>query len=292
MRIAVTGANGRLGTSLLEILGHCGHDVVALSRSGLDVTNREAVERTLSELMPEVVIYAAAYTAVDAAEDDVEACMAVNARGAENVASICTSIGAKLVYPSTDYVFSGSGSQPHRTDDPVAPVNVYGVSKLAGERAVLSLVPRSFVIRTSWLFGFQGSSFVRSILNIASRGSPFGVVNDQIGSPTYTHDLATLIADMIVTDKYGLYHAVGSGSFVSKYEFAQEILRLAGMDTAMAFPVSSEKYGARASRPLNGRLETSSLSAAGFELLPDWRQSLGTFFASICGGKENGNNKH
>lgn len=273
MRIAVTGAAGQLGAELCSQLRRRGHELAAFSHSELDVCDIGNVFGTLGAFEPEAVAYCAAYTDVDGAERERERCMAVNAEGAENVARLCAAVGAKMLYPSTDFIFSGEGDIPWRVEDKPQPLNVYGESKLKGERAVLSALPRSFIVRTAWIFSAGGRNFVRSILNAARADKPLRVVDDQIGSPTYVPALAALMADMLESERYGVYHAVSSGPYVSRFELAREIINVAGMEREIT-AISSAELGAAARRPLNSRMDTGSLSEAGFAQLPDWREGI------------------
>ena len=241
----------------------------------LDITDRAAVLAALREAKPDVAVHCAAWTAVDAAEDNAGACFAVNEGGTRNMAEACREIGAAMVYLSTDYVFSGEGSEPWRPEDRAfAPLNVYGESKLAGERAVEELLERFYIVRIAWVFGKNGRNFVRTMLNVGRTHDTVRVVSDQIGTPTYTYDLARLLVDMAETERYGIYHATNEGGFLSWYDFTREIYRLTGLGTAV-LPVTTEEYGlSRARRPFNSRLDKSKLVREGFRPLPDWQDAL------------------
>lgn len=277
MRVVVTGAGGQLGTDMVAQLRRRGHETVALTRRELDVTNRAAVLEALGALRPDAVAHCAAWTAVDAAEapENFAAVSAVNAAAAGHVAAACAALGCRLLYPSTDYVFDGGGDAPWDEDcGRFAPCNVYGQTKLAGERAVRAATARHFIVRVSWLFGPHGSNFVKTMLRLSQTHDTLRVVSDQIGTPTYTPDLARLLADMLETGRYGTYHAANTGGYLSWYDFACEIFRQAGRDVTV-LPVTTAEYGrARARRPHNSRLSQRKLAENGFAPLPDWRDAL------------------
>ena len=275
MKIFVTGESGQLGYDVCRELTARGIDHKGVSSKDVDITDRAAVFAALNDYRPDAVIHCAAYTAVDRAEDEAERCWAVNAEGTFHLASACRSLDIPLLYISTDYVFPGEGEEYYRTDSPAAPVNVYGMSKLAGELAVRSLLEKYFIVRTSWVFGSNGGNFVKTILRLAETRDKITVVCDQIGSPTYTADLAPLLCDMIVTDRYGTYHAT-NGGICSWAEFAAGIFRLAGRGTKV-IPIPTSEYPSRARRPLNSRMDLSSLDEAGFSRLPPWQDALGRF---------------
>ncbi len=279
MRVFVTGATGRLGWDVCRELDRRGIACRGAGSRELDITDAAAVEKALTDYAPDAVIHCAAWTGVDAAEDEPEACWAVNAGGTANVAAACARIGAKLVYLSTDYVFPGTGETPWRPEDPTEPLSVYGKSKLAGEQAVRTLADEHFIVRISWVFGKNGGNFVRTMLRLSESRSVLGVVADQIGSPTYTADLAPLLCDMIETEKYGTYHASNEGE-CSWAEFAGEIFRMAGRNVTVE-RLTTEQYPARAPRPRNSRLDKSGLTTAGFARLPDWRDALERYLKEI-----------
>ena len=218
MKILVTGVNGQLGFDVVKQLNKRGHEAVGVDISEMDITDAESVLNVFARVRPEAVVHCAAWTAVDAAEDNAEKARAVNVGGTENIAVACRKCGAKMVYISTDYVFDGSGAQPWKTDDKANPLGVYGKTKYDGEKAVKNLLDRYFIVRTAWVFGLNGNNFVKTMLNLGKKYNQLRVVNDQIGSPTYTYDLAVLLADMVVTEKYGVYHAT-NGGFISGYDF-------------------------------------------------------------------------
>ena len=293
MKVLVTGACGQLGYDVIRELERRSMETVAADilpeAAGipegaqyvqLDITDAEAVRRALDEYRPDAVIHCAAWTAVDAAEEpeNREKVFAINADGTRNIAMACKAIGCKMLYISTDYVFDGGGVEPWDPDsDRYAPLNVYGESKLAGELSVSGTLERFFVVRTAWAFGVNSNNFVKTMLRLGKTRSELRVVNDQIGTPTYTADLARLLADIINTERYGYYHATNEGGYISWYEFASEIMRQAGL-AAKVIPVSTDEYGlSKAKRPFNGRLDRSKLLREGFKPLPQWKNALGRY---------------
>lgn len=272
MKVLVTGVKGQLGYDVMKVLKARNISCIGAGSAEFDVTDFEAASNFIKSYHPDAVIHCAAYTAVDKAEDNLELCHAVNAQGSRNIAEICSEIDAKMVYISTDYVFPGSGDKPYEVDDPKGPLNAYGKTKLEGEQAVGKLVEKHFIIRTSWVFGKNGVNFVKTILRIGKEQDEVSVVCDQVGSPTYTGDLAALISDMVVTEKYGTYHATNEG-FCSWAEFAAEIFRQAGYKTKVNF-IPTSVYSAKAVRPINSRLSKRSLDDAGFVRLPHWKDAL------------------
>lgn len=272
MKILVTGATGQLGYDVCRVLAERGIEYRGVGSAQLDITNEKAVPVYLSTYRPDAVIHCAAYTAVDRAEGEPERCFAVNEGGTQNLAAACREIGAKMLYLSTDYVFPGVGERFYETDDPAAPRNVYGESKLAGENALREILPQHFIVRISWVFGINGNNFVKTMLRLAETHHSINVVFDQIGSPTFTADLAPLLCDMIMTERFGTYHASNEG-ICSWAEFAKEVFFLARRDTAVE-PILTKDYPTAAKRPLNSRLSKSSLDAAGFARLPDWHNAL------------------
>ena len=278
MRILVTGAKGQLGTDVMRELLSRGHEAVGIDIDEADITDKDDIVRAVTKAAPQAVIHCAAWTAVDAAEDDPAAARRVNAEGTRNVAEACASVGAKMMYISTDYVFGGKGTQPWKADcKDFAPLNVYGETKLSGELAVAEICGKYFIVRIAWVFGAHGKNFVDTMLKLAETHDRLRVVCDQIGTPTYTPDLARLLADMIMTDKYGYYHATNEGSYISWYDFAREIFARAGRSIEV-IPVTTAEYGmSKAARPLNSRLDRSKLTENGFSPLPDWRDALGRY---------------
>ena len=277
MKVLITGASGQLGFDAAKLLTAKGIPYLGVSSKELDITDRDAVLRMFSTYRPDAVLHCAAYTKVDLAEDVAERCMRVNAEGTRNIALASREIGAKLLYVSTDYVFPGTGETPWETDDPTGPLNVYGKSKLAGEQAVRELLERYFIVRTSWVIGEHGNNFVKTMLRLAENRDRLRVVDDQIGSPTFTADLAPLLCSMIETEKYGVYHATNEG-YCSWAELAEAVFRLAGKSVAVE-RVSTEAYGAKALRPKNSRLSKASLDAGGFTWLPMWEDALARYLS-------------
>lgn len=279
MKILVTGASGQLGYDVERELERRGIEHLGTSSKELDITDREAVERLMAAYRPDAAIHCAAYTKVDLAEDEPERCWAVNADGTRNLAAACRKTGAKLLYISTDYVFPGTGKQFRRTDDPVSPVNTYGRSKLAGELAVQSLLEKYFIVRISWVFGKNGNNFVKTMLRLAETKADLSVVCDQIGSPTYTADLAPLLCDMVQTERYGVYHATNEGTCAWS-EFAEAIFELAGRQVVV-HPIPTSAYPTRAVRPLNSRMSKERLRDNGFQELPEWKNALARYLKEI-----------
>ena len=276
MRVLVTCAKGQLGTDLMNELNRQGLEAIGVDIEEMDITDAESCRRVISREKPDAVIHCAAYTAVDAAEDNVELCSRINGQGTRNVAQACRDQGIKLMYISTDYVFDGQGTRPWEPDDPRDPLNVYGETKYQGELAVEELLDQYFTVRIAWVFGLAGKNFIKTMLRLGQERGAVSVVDDQIGSPTYTYDLARLLVDMIQTDRYGRYHATNEG-ICSWYEFACEIFRQAGMDQVQVTPVSSQQFAAKAKRPSNSRMSKEKLSDNGFVRLPDWKDALGRY---------------
>lgn len=281
MRVLVTGVSGQLGYDVAQVLAQRGIEYRGTSSKDLDITDRAAVEHLMQSYRPDAVIHCAAYTKVDLAEDEPERCWAVNADGTRNLAAACREIGAKMLYISTDYVFPGTGEQFRRTDDPVSPVNTYGRSKLAGELAVQSLLETYFIVRISWVFGKNGNNFVKTMLRLAETRTELTVVCDQIGSPTYTADLAPLLCDMVQTERYGIYHATNGGTCAWS-EFAEAIFELADKQVTV-YPIPTSAYPTRAVRPLNSRMSKECLHSNGFQELPEWKNALARYLKEITG---------
>ena len=276
MKILVTGAKGQLGFDVLKQLDLLGLEAVGVDLPELDITDYSAVEECFEKVKPDAVIHCAAFTNVDLAETEREICGKVNADGTLNIARCAKEYDAKLMYISTDYVFDGKGDIPFEVDSPKAPCNYYGESKLAGENAVINGCSKYFIVRISWVFGVNGKNFVKTMLRLSEDREKLTVVNDQIGSPTYTPDLAKLLCEMIQTEKYGVYHATNEG-FCSWAEFAKEIMNVSGASTEI-IPITSAEYKASvAVRPLNSRLSKSALDEAGFSRLPTWQDALKRF---------------
>ena len=279
MKVLVTGAKGQLGTDLMNELAKRGIEGIGVDVEEMDITDAEACRRVIKASGADAVIHCAAYTAVDAAEDNVELCRRINGEGTRNVAQACKEADVKLMYISTDYVFDGQGTRPWEPDDERHPLNVYGQTKYEGELAVEELSDKYFIARIAWVFGVAGKNFIKTMLRLGKERGAVSVVDDQVGSPTYTYDLARLLVDMIQTDKYGRYHATNEG-LCSWYEFAKEIFRQAGMDVPVT-PVSSSEFPAKATRPSNSRMSKEKLSDNGFERLPAWQDALGRFLKEI-----------
>lgn len=281
MRVLVTGVKGQLGYDVVNEMKKRGIEPVGVDVEEMDITDKAACDKVITEANVDAVIHCAAYTAVDAAEDNVDVCMKVNAEGTRNIAEVCKKLDIKMMYISTDYVFDGEGTRPWEPDDERHPLNVYGQSKYEGELAVEELVEKFFTVRIAWVFGVNGKNFIKTMLRIGKERGAASVVDDQIGSPTYTYDLARLLVDMIQTDKYGRYHATNEG-LCSWYEFACEIFRAAGMDEVKVTPVHSCDYPAsKAKRPMNSRISKEKLSDNGFERLPDWKDAVARYLKEI-----------
>ena len=261
-----------------------GSAVTTMPYVQLDITNAAAVEAVLNEVKPDVVIHCAAWTAVDMAEDEdkVEKVRAINAGGTHNIATVCKALDFKMVYISTDYVFNGQGTEPWQPDcKDYKPLNVYGQTKLEGELAVANILDKYFIVRIAWVFGVNGKNFIKTMLTIGKKFETIRVVNDQIGTPTYTLDLSALLVDMIETEKYGYYHATNEGGYISWYDFTCEIFKQAGYTTNVV-PVTTEEYGfSKAARPFNSRLDKSKLVEAGFTPMPTWQDALSRYLKEI-----------
>lgn len=300
MKVFVTGVCGQLGhdvmlelhrrgvecvgSDCLPAYGGVASVVAELPYVSLDITDAAAVEKCLSDLRPDGVIHCAAWTAVDAAEDEEnrEKVFAVNVDGTRNLAEACKKIDAKMIYISTDYVFNGQGTEPWKPDcKDYAPLSVYGRTKLEGELAVSELLEKYFIVRIAWVFGLNGKNFIKTMLNVGKKYDTVRVVNDQIGTPTYTSDLSRLLADMVESEQYGYYHATNEGGYISWYDFTCEIFRQAGYSTKV-LPVTTAEYGlSKAARPFNSRLDKSKLAEAGFEPLPIWQDALARYLKEI-----------
>lgn len=275
MKVLVTGCRGQLGQDVCKRLAALDVEYDGVDIDDFDLTDAEETERCVVRSRPDAIIHCAAYTAVDKAEEASDLCFSVNEKGTFNLAKAAADLGTKIVYLSTDYVFDGAGSLPHKEEDPTNPLNVYGASKLAGERAILSQTERCFIVRTSWVFGIHGRNFVETMLRLGEQRDSVSVVCDQIGSPTYTVDLARLLCSMIFTEKYGIYHAANEG-FCSWYDLACRTMELAGRPCRV-LPINSAEYPTKAKRPLNSRLSKDKLTENGFERLPPWQDALERF---------------
>lgn len=302
MKVLVTGIAGQLGHDVMNELHKRGYEGVgsdiAPQYSGaddgtavtkmdyiqMDITNSEEVTEAIKKVNPDVVVHCAAWTAVDLAEEseNKDKVMAINVGGTENIARVCKELDCKMVYISTDYVFDGYGTRPWKEDcKDYAPLNVYGESKLMGEKVVSLNLEKYFIVRIAWVFGVNGNNFIKTMLKVGKKFDTLKVVNDQIGTPTYTYDLSRLLVDMIETDKYGYYHATNEGGYISWYDFACEIFKQAGYKTKVN-PVTTEEYGvSKARRPFNSRLNKTKLVDNGFTPLPDWKDALSRYLKEI-----------
>lgn len=294
MKAFVTGVGGQLGHDVMDELAKRGYEAVGSDilpsvdtnypYIQLDITDSAAVENAIAETNPDVVIHCAAWTAVDAAEDEenIPKVRAINVDGTQNIATVCKKLDFKMIYISTDYVFNGQGTEPWTPDcRDYAPQNVYGQSKLDGELAVANTLDKYFIVRIAWVFGVNGKNFIKTMINVGKTHDEVRVVCDQIGTPTYTFDLARLLVDMAETEKYGYYHATNEGGYISWYDFTVEIYKQAGMSTKVT-PVTTAVYGlSKATRPFNSRLDKSKLVENGFEPLPTWQDALSRYLKEI-----------
>ena len=279
MKVLVTGVKGQLGYDVVNELEKRGHEAIGVDIEEMDITDEVAVKNDITAAGVDAVIHCAAYTAVDAAEDNEDICRRVNVDGTENIAKVCKELDIKMIYISTDYVFDGEGERPWEPDDKQNPQGVYGQTKYEGELAVMNNLDKYFIVRIAWVFGVNGKNFVKTMLSLAETRDSLTVVNDQIGSPTYTFDLARLLVDMVETDKYGIYHATNEG-LCSWYDFAVEIFKQAGVAIEVT-PVSSAQFKAKAKRPENSRMSKDKLEANGFKRLPTWQDALGRYLEII-----------
>lgn len=279
MKVLVTGVKGQLGYDVVNELEKRGMQAVGVDIDEMDITDAASVQQVITQEAPDAVIHCAAYTAVDAAEDNEQLCRKVNAEGTQNIANVCRTLDIKMIYISTDYVFDGTGERPWEPEDERNPVSVYGRTKYEGELAVQNTLEKYFIVRIAWVFGINGKNFVKTMLRLAETRDTLTVVNDQFGSPTYTYDLAQLLVDMVQTEKYGIYHATNEG-ICTWYEFACAIFQTAGIDMKV-LPVTSEEYAARAKRPSNSRMSKEKLTENGFEKLPTWQNALERYIKSL-----------
>ena len=281
MRVLVTGAKGQLGSDLLSELSKRNIDAIGIDIEELDITDANATMELIKKIHCEkaldAIIHCAAYTAVDNAEENEELVTRINADGTKNIAKAAKDLDLAMMYISTDYVFNGEGERPWEPDDDREPLNVYGMAKYKGELYVEELLTKFFIVRISWVFGLHGNNFIKTMLRLGRERTAVSVVDDQIGSPTYTPDLSRLLADMILTDKYGRYHATNEG-LCSWYEFALEIFKQAGVEVEVT-PVSSDAFPVKAKRPHNSRMDKSKLTENGFELLPGWQDALSRYLS-------------
>lgn len=279
MKVLVTGVKGQLGYDVVKELEKRGLEAVGVDIEEMDITDAASVDAVIKEANPDAVIHCAAYTAVDAAEDNVELCRKVNADGPRNIAKVCKELDIKMIQISTDYVFNGDGERPWEPEDEGEPKSVYGLTKYEGELAVKEILEKYFIVRIAWVFGVNGKNFVKTMINLGRTRDKLTVVCDQFGSPTYTYDLAKLLVDMVQTDKYGVYHATNEG-FCNWYEFACEIFRQTGIAVEVA-PVSSDQYPTKAKRPENSRMSKEKLTENGFNRLPAWQDALARYLKEI-----------
>ncbi len=283
MKVLVTGVTGQLGHDCVAEFAKRGVKVKGVSSKDFSLTDYAKAREVITAYSPDVVVHCAAWTAVDRAEDEKDACEAVNAGGTRNIAEICRDLDAKLIYISTDYVFPGTGTEPWLPNGEKAPCNAYGASKLHGEEAVQELLTKYFIVRISWVFGINGKNFIRTMLKLSENHDRLTVVDDQVGSPTYTKDLAVLLADMAASTKYGVYHATNEG-YCSWAELAAETFRQAGKATVVE-PVPSSAYPTKAVRPKNSRMSKACLDAAGFHRLPAWQDAVDRYLQELAGTK-------
>lgn len=281
MRVLVTGVKGQLGYDVMLELAKRGYEGVGVDVEEMDITDPVAVDKVIKESKVDKVVHCAAWTAVDLAEEKEDICRKVNANGTENIAKVCKELDIPMIYFSTDYVFDGQGTRPWEPDDPVvAPLNVYGQTKYEGEQAVEKYLDKYYIVRIAWVFGVNGKNFIKTMLNLGKTHDTLTVVSDQIGTPTYTYDLAKLVVDMCEKEEYGKYHVTNEGGYISWADFAKEIFAQAGMDVKVV-PVTTAEYGAKAVRPYNSRLEKGKLDEHGFDRLPTWQDALSRYLKEI-----------
>lgn len=277
MRVLVTGVKGQLGYDVMKELAKLGYEGVGVDVEEMDITDPVAVDKVIKESNVDKVVHCAAWTAVDLAEEKEDICRKVNANGTENIAKVCKELDIPMIYFSTDYVFDGQGTRPWEPDDPVVkPLNVYGQTKYEGEQAVEKYLDKYYIVRIAWVFGVNGKNFIKTMLNLGKTRDTLTVVSDQIGTPTYTYDLAKLVVDMCEKEEYGKYHVTNEGGYISWADFAKEIFAQAGMNVNV-IPVTTAEYGAKAVRPYNSRLEKSKLTEHGFDRLPTWQDALARY---------------
>lgn len=292
MKVLVTGVKGQLGYDCVKELEKRGHEAIGVDIEEMDITDEESVNLVIRSIGADAVIHCAAWTAVDAAEDEenFSKVFAVNAKGTENISKVCSDLNCKMIYISTDYVFNGEGTEPWQPDETNRePLNVYGESKYQGELAVERNVKKFYIVRIAWVFGINGKNFIKTMLNLGKVHEKLTVVNDQIGTPTYTYDLASLLIDMVESDKYGYYHVTNEGGYISWYDFAVEIFRQAATMGRKEYdsehlsisPVDSSKFPSKAKRPSNSRMSKEKLSIYGFKNLPTWQDAVRRYLSEI-----------
>lgn len=279
MKVLVTGVKGQLGYDVVKDLEKRGHQPIGVDRDEMDLMDNEAIRTFIMNLKPEAIIHCAAYTAVDKAEEEVETCYQINAESVKVISECAKELDVKLIYISTDYVFDGTKEGEYVETDLPNPINVYGASKLKGEQYVQTLLEKYYIVRISWVFGVNGNNFIKTMRRLGSERDELNIINDQVGSPTYTADLAPLLVDMMETDKYGIYHATNEET-CSWYEFANEIFKQSGIEVKTN-PITTDQYPTAAKRPMNSRMSKTKLKANGFNLLPTWQEALAHYLKLI-----------
>ena len=279
MKVLVTGVKGQLGYDVVKDLEKRGHQPIGVDRDEMDLMDNEAIRTFIMNLKPEAIIHCAAYTAVDKAEEEVETCYQINAESVKVISECAKELDVKLIYISTDYVFDGTKEGEYVETDTPNPINVYGASKLKGEQYVQTLLEKYYIVRISWVFGVNGNNFIKTMRRLGSERDELNIINDQVGSPTYTADLAPLLVDMMETDKYGIYHATNEET-CSWYEFANEIFKQSGIEVKTN-PITTDQYPTAAKRPMNSRMSKAKLKANGFNLLPTWQEALAHYLKLI-----------
>ena len=279
MKVLVTGVKGQLGYDVVKDLEKRGHQHIGVDRDEMDLMDNEAIRTFIMNLKPEAIIHCAAYTAVDKAEEEVETCYQINAEAVKVISECAKELDVKLIYISTDYVFDGTKEGEYVETDLPNPINVYGASKLKGEQYVQTLLEKYYIVRISWVFGVNGNNFIKTMRRLGSERDELNIINDQVGSPTYTADLAPLLVDMMETDKYGIYHATNEET-CSWYEFANEIFKQSGIEVKTN-PITTNQYPTAAKRPMNSRMSKAKLKANGFNLLPTWQEALAHYLKLI-----------
>lgn len=279
MKVVVTGAKGQLGQDVMKQLQRDNHEVIGTDRDDLDITNKANVLAFITEIKPDVILHCAAYTNVDAAEADEDTAYTINALGTEYLAMAAKAAGSKMLYISTDYVFDGTGTEPYEVEEPTKPLGVYGRTKLAGEEMLKKHMEQYFIVRTAWVFGVGGNNFVKTMIRLGEERGEVGVVHDQVGSPTYTVDLAGLMIELMKTDKYGTYHATNSG-VCSWYDFAVEIFKQAGLIVKVN-PLTTDQFPRPAKRPAYSVLSKKKLTEAGLTPLRDWKEALSAYLTEV-----------
>ena len=279
MKVLVTGVKGQLGYDVVKDLEKRGHQPIGVDRDEMDLMDNEAIRTFIMNLKPEAIIHCAAYTAVDKAEEEVETCYQINAEAVKVISECAKELDVKLIYISTDYVFDGTKEGEYVETDLPNPINVYGASKLKGEQYVQTLLEKYYIVRISWVFGVNGNNFIKTMRRLGSERDELNIINDQVGSPTYTADLAPLLVDMMETDKYGIYHVTNEET-CSWYEFANEIFKQSGIEVKTN-PITTDQYPTAAKRPMNSRMSKAKLKANGFNLLPTWQEALAHYLKLI-----------